>query len=386
MNRACLALGLCTLLLGACSSGGSANRTGHAGETGTAGATTGAAGGPGTAGDTGTAGAMTGTGGDTGAAGSAPGTAGSSTGAAGSVTGTAGATGGAAGAQGGLGTAGTTGAAGRSPAVDGGAIDAYIPQTLPDGVLVNVVNGCSFDLYINASGMNATLMPDGAKIAAGGGHQVYTAPDNWPAARITAYTDAALHTQLDKVELTIANKAVNYNITYVDWVGLPVEMITYGSGSDCKKVGCYVKQADLVSTCPGHLLQGKQCLSAYHYCASAANAADPFCHALDPQFAKCAAAGCPMATTTQVYGCNGPYGNNPKWCAALNRGRPMNPDDPDASLYYTTPPYNAYAKWVHDTCPGIYAFPYDDYGKSNQSSFHDCTGATQLDVVFCPNG
>jgi hypothetical protein len=224
------------------------------------------------------------------------------------------------------------------------------------------------------------------KLAAGGGSQDYTAPDDWPAARVTAFLDGPQKTQIDKVELTIAKKVINYNITYVDWVGLPVEMIAYGSGNDCKKVGCYIKQSDLVTTCPQGLLQGKQCISAYGFCAQPAHANDPMCHALDPQFAKCAAAGCPMATTTQAYGCNGPYGNQPKWCAALNRGRPMNPDDPDASLYYTTPPYNVYAKWVHDTCPGIYAFPYDDYGKSNQSSFHACNGGSQLNVTFCPSG
>ena len=35
---------------------------------------------------------------------------------------------------------------------------------------------------------------------------------------------------------------------------------------------------------------------------------------------------------------------------------------------------------------GIYAFPYDDYGASNQSSDHTCAGATQLDITFCPRG
>ncbi len=57
-----------------------------------------------------------------------------------------------------------------------------------------------------------------------------------------------------------------------------------------------------------------------------------------------------------------------------------------ASSLYLSPPYNPYAQWVHQRCPGIYAFPYDDYGASNQSSDHTCTGATQLDVTFCPRG
>ena len=50
------------------------------------------------------------------------------------------------------------------------------------------------------------------------------------------------------------------------------------------------------------------------------------------------------------------------------------PDNGDASLYYQSPPFNSYSQWVHAVCPGIYAFPYDDYCKSNQSGFHeDCT-------------
>jgi hypothetical protein len=279
-------------------------------------------------------------------------------------------------------------AADASGGREGGLIDAYVADRPPNapGVLIHVVNGCSFDLYIHGAGGGATLMPDNVKLAAGGGSQDYTAPDNWPAARVTAYLDGPQKNELDKVEMTIANKVINYNITYVDWVGLPVEMIAFGSGSDCKRVGCYGKQSDLLSSCPAGLLSGKKCISAYGFCASADNANSALCHALDGQFAKCASLGCPMGTTTQVYGCSGPYANDPKWCAALNRGRPMNPDDPDASLYYTTPPYNIYAKWVHDTCPGIYAFAYDDYGKSNQSSFHACTGGTQLNITFCPSG
>jgi Beta-1,3-glucanase len=340
-------------------------------------ATTGAAGASVGAGGAGTAG-VSGVAGTTGVAGTGATAAAGTSGASGATgTGTAGAMGAA-----GKGTAGT------SPALDGGLYDAYVADrpANADGVLVHVVNGCSFDLYIHASGDGATLTPDNVKVTAGGGSQDYVAPDDWPAARITAYLDGPQKNELDKVELTIDKKTINYNITYVDWVGLPVEMATFGSGKDCKQVGCYLKQADLITTCPAGLLSGKQCLSAYGFCAKPANAAATLCHALDGQFTKCAAAGCPMATTTQVYGCNGPYGNDPKWCAALNRGRPNNPDDPDATLYYSTPPYNIYAKWVHDTCPGIYAFAYDDYGKSNQSSFHACTGGTQLDVTFCPNG
>ncbi len=96
--------------------------------------------------------------------------------------------------------------------------------------------------------------------------------------------------------------------------------------------------------------------------------------------------GCGSGSTPQVYGCAGFFAGSPKWCAALNRGMIDDPDNGDVALYYQNAPYNMYAKWVHSTCPGIYAFPYDDYGRTNESGFHACTGGTQLDITFCPAG
>jgi hypothetical protein len=93
-----------------------------------------------------------------------------------------------------------------------------------------------------------------------------------------------------------------------------------------------------------------------------------------------------------VYDCSsyfdsqGSHTDGNKWCAALNRGMLAQPDSTDASQYYKTAPYNTYAKWVHETCPGIYAFPYDDYPSgAGQSGYRSCT-AQRLDVTFCPNG
>jgi hypothetical protein len=194
--------------------------------------------------------------------------------------------------------------------------------------------------------------------------------------------------------MTLGNKVVNYNITYVDWLALPAEMVGIGTGADCKRVGCYVPVSDVLSGCPDGLLSGRKCLSAGSYCGSAVNQAAPYCHALDAKIAACAGdaakypacAGAASATTKDVYGCSGFFGGSPKWCAALNRGMLDDPDDGDISLYYANPPFNSYAQWVHSVCPGIYAFPYDDYGKSNESGFHACTGATELNITFCPAG
>jgi hypothetical protein len=62
------------------------------------------------------------------------------------------------------------------------------------------------------------------------------------------------------------------------------------------------------------------------------------------------------------------------------------PDSTDATLYYQNAPFNPYAQWVHQTCPGIYAFPYDDYpSTAGQSGFRSCA-ADRLDITFCPAG
>jgi hypothetical protein len=272
--------------------------------------------------------------------------------------------------------------------------DAFFADRSPSdpGILVHVLNGCSFDLWLHAAGQGVVLMPDNAHLPPGQA-QDYIAPDNWSAARVTAYLGTPPANEIDKVEVTISNRIVNYNITYVDWLGLPIEMRAYGTGPDCKVVGCYVPESDVLAGCPSGLLSGRQCLSAGHYCSVGANQGTAFCHALDAKIAQCAqdpkyagCAGAQGATTPQAYGCSGFFGGSTKWCAALNRGMLDDPDNNNAALFYKTEPFNTYAQWVHTVCPGIYAFPYDDYGNSNQSGFHACSGATQLNVTFCPAG
>ena len=330
-------------------------------------------------------------------------------------------TGGAAGG----GTAGTGGggAGGASGATDGGTRDVATPDVgsndapldisrsdvrrdadmvdrgpNPTGILVRVRNSCPFDIWIHGAGSGAVLQPDNARLPTGA-MQDYVAPDSWSAARVTAY-GAAPNAQgqpqqeLDKVEMTLGNKTINYNVTYVDWLALPVEMISYGTGSDCKPVGCYVPVSDVLQGCPTAITGGRKCMSAGAHCSQSANQSSAFCHALDAKITECAqdaqkypgCAGAAGATTPQVYGCSGFFGGSPKWCAALNRGMLHDPDNGTISLYYKTVPFNTYSQWVHTVCPGIYAFPYDDYGKTNESGFHACSGGTQLDITFCPAG
>lgn len=336
----------------------------------------------------------------------------------GGVTGTGGSVGGTGGATGGSIGSGGSVDAGRpdAPQEDSGADatagdardvslrDVYVAERGPadPGILLHVENKCPFELYIRGAGSGVVLQPDGVRLATGG-VQDYIAPETWPAARVTAYLSPPPAGEIDKVEMTlekkldtgVLQKVINYNITYVDWLGLPIEMVALGTGGDCKQVGCYVPEAQVLTGCPDGLLDGKRCLSAGTYCSDPTRRAQPFCHALDAPTAACGSdlqkypgcAGAAGVLTPDVYACSGPFfSQQPKWCAALNRGMLDDPENGDITAYYQKAPYNTYSKWVHATCPGIYAFPYDDYGKTNESGFHSCVGGTQLNITFCPNG
>ncbi len=252
-------------------------------------------------------------------------------------------------------------------------------------------NLCPFSLYVHAAGSSGVLAPDGAQLATG---QVrwYDAPREWSAARVTAFLDAARTQEIDKVEVTIGNGVINYNVTYVDWVGLPMKMESTGSGSDCRPVSCDVPVSQLLTGCPDGLQDGRRCISARTHCLDPRHAAEPYCHKLDDEVQRCArdkpgCAGAAGATTAEAYACSGFFGGSPKWCAALNRGMLDAPDDPDKSHYYQREPHDTYARWVHQRCPGVYAFAYDDYpSNAEESGFHACQGGRELRITFCPAG
>lgn len=263
---------------------------------------------------------------------------------------------------------------------------------LADGAWVRVRNRCSFPLWIHATGSTGTLVPDDAQLAPGETRD-YEAPADWSAARVTAYGDGPRAGELDKAEMTFSASgelvSLNYNITYVDWVGLPLRMA--GAGGECGDdhvVGCDVARDALLAGCPAHLRVGDTCQSARSYCSNPANHGTDYCHALDAEIARCVAevAGCDDhagATTPHVYACNESFAEEPRLCAALNRGMLDAPDEADTSHYYVEEPYNTYAKWVHEVCPGIYAFSYDDW--LAQGGFRSCRG-TELRITFCPAG
>jgi hypothetical protein len=184
--------------------------------------------------------------------------------------------------------------------------------------------------------------------------------------------------------MTITGGILNYNVTYVDWVGLPLEVV--GVGGNCNQdvhaTGCYTPLEELLDGCPDPLLTADgRCLSPRSYCSDGSRQSEAICTHLDSSIASCGA--CPSASTFNVYACNGPYQEEPRLCAALNRGMAHDPDNSNPSAYYKNPPYNEYAAWSHENCPGIYAFSYDDWNA--QGGFRACQG-NELRVTFCPGG
>lgn len=288
--------------------------------------------------------------------------------------------------------AGSTDAA-APPVADAGIPDHWeLLDPLADGIWVRVRNHCSTPLWIHAEGSSGVLAPDDRQLASGETFD-YQAPRSWSAARVTAYGDGPRAAELDKAEMTLVPSGdlavLNYNITYVDWVGLPMRLAGAGGACDAShEVACMAPRAELTTGCPAHLRDGQRCQSARSYCLNPANQSTDYCHALDGAIASCAATvpGCGAyagATTPEAYACSGVLSEEPRLCAALNRGMLSDPDSADAAAYYVTPPYNTYAKWVHEVCPGIYAFSYDDW--LSQGGFRACEGS-ELRITFCPAG
>ncbi|MCG8419445.1 MAG: RICIN domain-containing protein, partial [Proteobacteria bacterium] len=152
----------------------------------------------------------------------------------------------------------------------GGGWDSRPPRS--DGKWVRVRNSCSFPIWIHGAGSSGVLQPDNQQLAPGATRD-YVAPNEWHAARVTAYTDGPRQGELEKAEMTFTNGVLNFNVTYVDWVGLPLALAGIGGSCNASHVtGCYAHQADLVNGCPhGFLRDGNRCLSPRTYCSNPVN-------------------------------------------------------------------------------------------------------------------
>ncbi|MET0405765.1 MAG: beta-1,3-glucanase family protein [Cystobacter sp.] len=290
----------------------------------------------------------------------------------------------------------------------------------PSGTVpVVVTNKCPFSLSVVLSGtQDIPLEKDSSgnrifRTLGTGGSYTYYAPGNYPSGRVNAYRTLPSPTsprELEKAEFTLelanSSQNIHYNLTYVDHVGLPMQIQANGTGGGCADVKCNRSYSSLSSSisgaCPDGLRYsmggGTICLAPRSFCIDGEYASDSrrgsVCNRLDGEIARCASKypnDCKVgsAKTPQVYACNGSFfAESAKWCSAISRGMVDAPDSTNVGQYYNTgKPYNQYAKWVHEQCGAVYAFPYDDYPMAaNQAGFYTCTGGRQLNVTFCPAG
>lgn len=264
-------------------------------------------------------------------------------------------------------------------------------------VKISVKNGCGFPIYIHAAGAQAVLQPDNAQLSSGQSRD-YLAPRLWVSGRVEARRDQNLGTDpTEKVEMTFdqggGTTNLNYNVTYVDYMGLPVAVSSSGRGGDCKRAACDQPLSNFTNGCPAGLMQNGACVSLRTHCLDGRYSGEAICHTLDAKvdecrnkYGDCRPEG--GAASPQVFACSGPFfSESPRYCAAINRGMLNNPSDADRTHYYQQQPYNTYSKFVHEKCPALYAFPYDDYpSSSGESGYHSCTDGSALNITFCPKG
>ena len=267
---------------------------------------------------------------------------------------------------------------------------------------VHVTNSCPVDVWVHGVGSEGTLQPDNAHLSPGAARD-YDAPATWSAARIYAYLQAPdgagnPQGQNDKVEMNFGTsngvETINTDITYVDWVALPTRIQAIGSGSDCTTVGCEVPYSTILNGCPASLLSGHECVSAGMLLpqSDVQRRSDvPRARRQRRQLrrdqvglrrrgrrddrAGLLVLGRLLRQQPAVLRGAQPRRPQPRRARRRRRARSIRPRRTTRTRRGCT-----------QRCPGIYAFPYDDYGASNQSSDHTCGGATQLNITFCPQG
>jgi hypothetical protein len=270
----------------------------------------------------------------------------------------------------------------------------------PAGLILRLMNNCPIDLWVHAAGIPNGVVELPPKAAGTPpAEQVF----DWPGGngRLSATQDSATGFNITFLEFTAAKaKALNVNLSNVDWIGLPVEV----RGNDPTKclTACYTPLANMMNGCPPELLDATHhvCQAPKNWCASAANMMNDPLHictdvvtwaqAVVSNDPKCAAGKAVNANAANLYGCGGAFWSaSPYCCAELTRGYATDKNDPGKDMtqncnYYVDPmkQYSAYSAYSQSICPFVYSFAYDDF--NNQSGFTGCNGATEMDVTYCP--
>jgi hypothetical protein len=272
------------------------------------------------------------------------------------------------------------------------------PTVTTSGLLVRVMNHCPFPLWIHGQGGDGgtgvnILQPDDAKLETDQSRD-YDGKQFFGSARVTAFRDGPRQNEIQFVELHFDGAQLGYNISYVDYLGLPVE-----ATAACGTTACYAKTSTILDGCPPPLAERDRCRSAGAYCSAPPHRSEAFCKALDAPAKRAlstprcrddldrwVAAGHDRnqpGTTPAVYACTDFWASSAFCCALVNRGVVDAAAPDDKCNFYDAEPHNVYAHWVHQRCPQIYAFPYDDSG--DHGGFKQCA-TRELRITWCPGG
>jgi hypothetical protein len=386
---------LCTVVLAASALCACSSSTPEKGAAGNSSGGSSSAGAAQTSGGSGGTGAVTAVGGASGQASGVAG--GGATGESGAASG--GASSGAPGSGGASGAVSSGGSSGQPP-VNGQCI---FPTTAserkapafalpapanPNGLILRLMNNCPIDLWVSGANLPAVELPP-KQAGAAPAEKVY----DWPGGggRITAYLNAANGFNMAFIEFNAAKgKALNVDNSYVDWVGLPIEV--KGNNTATCLTACYQPYAHMMDDCPAHLIDTthKICQAPKNWCGTGNNSTDPICTSIVAAAAATAAADpkCNLGTdnAANIYGCGGKWNNN-YCCAEVTRGYKTDIGDTNGNgtkncNYYKEEPYSDYSAYSQKICPMIYSFAYDDW--NNQSGIQTCPGVTEMDVTYCP--
>jgi hypothetical protein len=280
-------------------------------------------------------------------------------------------------------------------------VPTFAPCTQPP--CIDVHNACPVPLWIHAL---ATVPIDDGNVRrlAPGESWRYPALPPFGGGRLYAYYEEPANKRdtvrlvSDKnqfVEMTVDQDpatsawAQNYNISYVDYLSLPVSM--KATGASCQETVCGAAFGDWkakLHECPTDLRNEHDgiatCTGSFNYCmtpdgASTYDATHAYCTQMQ------AAHGFPGSTVYGGYFPDHPATEVQFWdgVAAWNRGTFAG--DADESHYYVHAPYNDYARWIHRGlgCANVYAFSTDDH--QDKAGFVRCV-APVLQVIWCPYG
>lgn len=272
-----------------------------------------------------------------------------------------------------------------------------------DSNVINIENRCPFPLWIHLIGSitidsSRALKLDSMKkisykglpdFSGGRVFAYYLDPAKAPLPYVVPNPRIAeLNPYNQFIEMTL-DKAIHYNVSYVDFAALPVTVYAVDPrGQKCTAATCdhpiSTWRKILKESCPTEMVSMNKeigigrCQASFLYCRNEANKAKAYCAKMEKAY---------NYPAWSIYGgVSLPRHITPAQIAAWNRGTA--PLDANPENYYRNDsgkPYNSFAKWVHHhlQCE-VYAFSVDD--QQDQAGLEQCQNSKEMNVIWCPSG